>query len=772
MKDVTRLSPKIRTGYNEEMGSIFSDTTSYSSSPLTPHQFYYPTQSTPPLSPKQLKFQQQQQQYEVDQEEEEEDSSSMHKPLHFLMSPSMDNYNSIDGESLLLKKALKSPTLLSPSKRRSFTVYNKKRRESIGDITTPRRPVSTSVIPRLTKSSIISTNDNKVRARSSLRSISQMDKDMLASIDDEESVQWDPHIDAFEILRAKITGITRSMQEFHVQELFQDELNERKKKLSERHSFASPSNSRSPHSRRFSLAAFRPIVSDVNSSSVVTPHVSQSLGHRRIKSHSYIPSDGNSNTFHHHHQQQKQQQHLLHQDSNSIKDDDVEPYHTAKRNDLTALADYRINAWSQLEEDDVHHQKEDLNHFSVDNSNDYDIDDDDDEEEEEHTLLSPSRSIASPNLTALFLTTNNLIHSRLDELSETASITSSNYNNDEEHASSLEWRQNFLGLVTACIHQSEQLESLSTDVLNTEQRVRELMILNETVSEQFSEREKQYEERIRECQDVAQQQLLMIDSLEELTADVNMKIEQLKESKKREAEDEEEDDDEDNEEEERWDFKQSVADILHLQDKSEVIQKLRWDIGMFIGGGVGTGHIIHSFQGNLNSFDMMIAGTGRTPRHEDDMLSDNDGYYYSDEESLNQHLQQQQQQQNRRVRETFSISPTISHIKFYQHHYVLHLTNKERRTRFALLPKCLWIPDNQTKQCQYQYRTVNSRKRGRQCQTQFTLFQRRHHCRRCGYIICQQHSSNKLPLFSSQSKYSGAIWSRVCDNCFRYLITQ
>jgi hypothetical protein len=179
------------------------------------------------------------------------------------------------------------------------------------------------------------------------------------------------------------------------------------------------------------------------------------------------------------------------------------------------------------------------------------------------------------------------------------------------------------------------------------------MILNETVSEQFNEREKQYEERIRECQDVAQQQLLMIDSLEELTADVNMKIEQLRESKQKENDDEDDDDDEVNEEESRWDFKQSVADILNLQDKSELVQKLRWDIGMFIGGGVGTGHVIHSFQGNLNSFDMMIAGTGRTQRHEGDLLSDDDEYYYSEEDSLNHHLQEQQQ--NRPMREVRDI---------------------------------------------------------------------------------------------------------------------
>ncbi|KAI8878191.1 hypothetical protein K501DRAFT_146020, partial [Backusella circina FSU 941] len=52
------------------------------------------------------------------------------------------------------------------------------------------------------------------------------------------------------------------------------------------------------------------------------------------------------------------------------------------------------------------------------------------------------------------------------------------------------------------------------------------------------------------------------------------------------------------------------------------------------------------------------------------------------------------------------------------------------------------------------------------CETAFSFFNRRHHCRRCGYVMCQQHSANQLPLFSSESHYSLGKWSRVCDNCF------
>lgn len=108
---------------------------------------------------------------------------------------------------------------------------------------------------------------------------------------------------------------------------------------------------------------------------------------------------------------------------------------------------------------------------------------------------------------------------------------------------------------------------------------------------------------------------------------------------------------------------------------------------------------------------------------------------------------------------TFSISPSIHHIKLYQHHYILHLNSKDRRTRFALLPKLLWVPDQETDHCQFD-----------RCPTRFSFFQRKHHCRKCGSIICQKHSGNRLPLFHHRKNTVNGHWSRVCDHCFHDLI--
>jgi hypothetical protein len=424
-------------------------------------------------------------------------------------------------DSIFIKQALK--------KQQQQQQLQRKRRESVGEVVSQyrKRPLS-AIKPRLTQSSILQTSKRKRQY-----SMQQPINDFLdPEVSTPPAVHWDPHIDAFEILRAKITGITRSMQEFHVQELFQDE----KRSYFPTATTSSPLISHHHHvshpTRRLSLA-------NLNENN------SLGLGHRRIKSQNFAYDTDNKQC-------------------------------NDKDSDSASLCG--------------------------------------DSDEDCRRLMT------SPNLTALFLTTNNLINSRLDELCDTASVKSS---------SDSDWQKQFLSLVTGCIHQSEALESLSTDVLNTEHRVRELMLINETLHEQFHEREKQYEDRIRQCQEVAQQQLMMIDSLEELTADINMKMEsRTKEMHRQQAlmaldiafEPREEERIED----ERWNFQQSVADLLNMDDKHDIIQKMRWEIGMLVGGGVGTGHVIHSFDNKLNGIDMMIAGSGTTTTLQPDSCIDDD----------------------------------------------------------------------------------------------------------------------------------------------------
>uniref|UniRef100_A0A914XC75 Uncharacterized protein n=1 Tax=Plectus sambesii TaxID=2011161 RepID=A0A914XC75_9BILA len=58
----------------------------------------------------------------------------------------------------------------------------------------------------------------------------------------------------------------------------------------------------------------------------------------------------------------------------------------------------------------------------------------------------------------------------------------------------------------------------------------------------------------------------------------------------------------------------------------------------------------------------------------------------------------------------------------------------------------VWIPDNEKEQCML-------------CPKNFTLLVRRHHCRKCGILVCQSCSSRRLTLTSSKDSV------RVCDSC-------
>ncbi|KAI8082720.1 uncharacterized protein BX664DRAFT_338917 [Halteromyces radiatus] len=65
-----------------------------------------------------------------------------------------------------------------------------------------------------------------------------------------------------------------------------------------------------------------------------------------------------------------------------------------------------------------------------------------------------------------------------------------------------------------------------------------------------------------------------------------------------------------------------------------------------------------------------------------------------------------------------------------------------------------WKPDSEAAHCEYQG-----------CATSFGLFERRHHCRRCGDIFCTQHCSSYFRLDQDCQFHSEGILSRGCDHC-------
>ncbi|KAI9487506.1 MAG: hypothetical protein EXX96DRAFT_82081 [Benjaminiella poitrasii] len=97
------------------------------------------------------------------------------------------------------------------------------------------------------------------------------------------------------------------------------------------------------------------------------------------------------------------------------------------------------------------------------------------------------------------------------------------------------------------------------------------------------------------------------------------------------------------------------------------------------------------------------------------------------------------------------------------HKYIINLNREQRLTKFQLLDEKNWVKDASVTKCEFSMKPENGK--AKHCTVEFGLFNRRHHCRSCGRIFCQAHSSNVLPLFISNGEERGE-WSRVCDICF------
>lgn len=115
--------------------------------------------------------------------------------------------------------------------------------------------------------------------------------------------------------------------------------------------------------------------------------------------------------------------------------------------------------------------------------------------------------------------------------------------------------------------------------------------------------------------------------------------------------------------------------------------------------------------------------TGRSISLSDDATTASNGLQDEDEENEDHHTS--------RRNYSISTSPSTSHPQSP--------------------PK--WIPDHQVPKCM-------------SCESQFTAFRRRHHCRNCGKLMRQQHLSN---FHYKEIFFLGGIFCGVCSSCQRPL---
>lgn len=194
--------------------------------------------------------------------------------------------------------------------------------------------------------------------------------------------------------------------------------------------------------------------------------------------------------------------------------------------------------------------------------------------------------------------------------------------NDEENEI---WRSNFLDLISTVITYSENLESISTELLRTEGKVRELVLLQKSLTEELEEKEKLYQERIDECEEISNQQLDLIDHLIELETDLSFNRQDVSNQRSTTTTTLSTiyrwQSSEHGQEERSLNSDTTVNSkfLLSNDNKNDIINTLRWQVGLWIGGGVGTGNIVHSFEspsGN-GGIELIVSGSGTiaSPRH-------------------------------------------------------------------------------------------------------------------------------------------------------------
>lgn len=79
-----------------------------------------------------------------------------------------------------------------------------------------------------------------------------------------------------------------------------------------------------------------------------------------------------------------------------------------------------------------------------------------------------------------------------------------------------------------------------------------------------------------------------------------------------------------------------------------------------------------------------------------------------------------------------------------------------RKCESANVSRDFWMPDQSCRVCY-------------ECDSQFTVFNRRHHCRLCGRVFCAKCTAHSIPILSEESKSDREESERirVCNYCFR-----
>jgi len=301
---------------------------------------------------------------------------------------------------------------------------------------------------------------------------------------------------------------------------------------------------------------------------------------------------------------------------------------------------------------------------------------------------------------------NELLNAKMEKLSLEMGVVPSCDNSDfspfSEDTSIInsngEWPIEYTNIMNNCVQQAKELEYLQVELEKSKQDFRLLLSFKEEIEKTLEEKEREYLEKLRECEAVANYQVGTIGSMEKLLKELEIKMDKLQNEQRQER----------LERHKHSSSLLSISSILSNGEKSKKkhAQKASVDIKNA------------SLQNNSSNDNSTIPAEDLIP--------------------------------------SYCLSPPQSRRQSCTNPITL-FTDEERirhQTRFCLAKR--WVEDDEVSICQQAG-----------CSVKFNLWNRRHHCRRCGNIFCGTHSAYSMLLFPDGSEDWGGVWSRVCESCFK-----
>jgi hypothetical protein len=135
---------------------------------------------------------------------------------------------------------------------------------------------------------------------------------------------------------------------------------------------------------------------------------------------------------------------------------------------------------------------------------------------------------------------NELLNAKMETLSlEMGTRDNSDFSHFSEDISiinncNVEWPIEYTNIMNNCVQQAKELEYFQVELEKSKQDFRLLLSFKEEIERTLEEKEREYLEKLRECEAVANYQVGTIDSMEKLLKELEIKMDKLQNEQRQE----------------------------------------------------------------------------------------------------------------------------------------------------------------------------------------------------------------------------------------------